>query len=112
MLISRVDADAAPRGLRGQPQAGSSIYRAEGLQLRARPKRGVRYIRGNAVPTATRPNERWSLDFVHDFLSAGRKFRSLTIVDDFTRESIGIEVDFSLTSDRVVRMLASLSLSR
>jgi putative transposase len=88
------------------------IYRAEGLQLRARRKRGVRYVRGNAVPTVTRPNERWSLDFVHDVLSTGRKFRSLTIVDDFTRESIGIEVDFSLTSDRVIRVLSRLAAQR
>jgi putative transposase len=45
----------------------------------------------------TRPNERWSLDFVHDALSSGRKFRMRTTVDDFTRECIGFEVDFSLT---------------
>ena len=88
------------------------IYRVEGLQLRARRKRGVRYVRGNVVPTVSRPNERWSLDFVHDALSNGRKFRSLTIVDDFTRESIGIEVDFSLTGDRVVRVLSRLAGTR
>jgi putative transposase len=88
------------------------IYRVEGLQLRARHKRGVRYVRGNVVPTVSRPNERWSLDFVHDALSNGRKFRSLTIVDDFTRESIGIEVDFSLTGDRVVRVLSRLADTR
>lgn len=41
--------------------------------------------------------------FVHDVLSNGRKFRSLTIVDDYTREAIAIEVDFSLTSERVSR---------
>jgi putative transposase len=88
------------------------IYRVEGLQLRARRKRGVRYVRGNVVPTVSRPNERWSLDFVHDALSNGRKFRPLTIADDFTRESIGIEVDFSLTGDRVVRVLSRLAATR
>ncbi len=85
------------------------IYRAHGLQLRPRRKRGVRYIRGNAVTAVTRPNERWSLDFVHDALSSGRKFRMLTIVDDFTRECIGIEVDFSLTGERVIRVLSRLA---
>ena len=88
------------------------IYRARALQLRPRRKRGVRYVRGNAVPTVSGPNQRWSLDFVHDLLSTGRKFRTLTIVDDFTRESIGIEVDFSLTGDRVVRVLSRLALER
>jgi hypothetical protein len=42
------------------------IYRNQGLQLRPRRKRGVRYVRGNVVPTVARANERWSLDFVHD----------------------------------------------
>jgi len=88
------------------------IYRAHGLQLRARRKRGVRYVRGNAVAPVTRPNERWSLDFVHDTLSTGRKFRALTIIDDFTRESIAIEVDFSLTSERVIRILSRLAAER
>lgn len=46
---------------------------------------------------------------MHDVLSTGRKFRALTIIDDFTRESIGIEVDFSLTSDRVVRVLTRIA---
>lgn len=85
------------------------IYRQAGLQLRSRRKRGVRYVCGNVVAPVSRPNERWSLDFVHDVLSNGRKFRSLTIVDDFTRESIGIEVDFSLTGERVVRVLSLLA---
>jgi putative transposase len=78
------------------------IYRDLGLQLRPRRKRGARYVRGNAVPPVTQPNERWSLDFVHDRLSTGRKFRCLTIVDDFTRECIAIEVDFSFPSRRVI----------
>ncbi len=39
------------------------IYRELGLQLRPRRKRGVRYVRGNSVPTVSRPNERWSIDF-------------------------------------------------
>ncbi len=85
------------------------IYRDHGLQLRPRRKRGVRYVRGNAVSPVTYANERWSLDFVHDVLSNGPKFRLLTIVDDFTRECIAIEVDFSLTGERVVRVLSRLA---
>lgn len=88
------------------------IYRNHGLQLRPRRKRGVRYIRGNAVSPVSFANERWSLDFVHDVLSNGRKFRLLTIVDDFTRECIAIEVDFSLTGERVIRVLTRLAEKR
>jgi putative transposase len=52
------------------------------------------------------------MDFVSDALGDGRKFRALTIVDDFTRESPAIEVDFSLTGERVVRVLDRLSVTR
>lgn len=60
----------------------------------------------------SRPNERWSVDFVHDRLANGRTFRALTIVDDFSRECIGIEVDFSFPSARVVRVFEGLAQSR
>lgn len=88
------------------------IYRKLGLQLRPRRKRGVRYVRGNAVPPVSRANERWSVDFVHDRLSNGRKFRALTIVDDFSRECIAIEVDFSFPSARFVRALEQIASTR
>ena len=58
------------------------IYDAHDLQVRARKKRGVRHVRGNAISPATRPNERWSVDFVSDTLSTGRRFRAFTIIDD------------------------------
>jgi len=88
------------------------IYRKLGLQLRPRRKRGVRYIRGNAISPVTRPNERWSIDFVHDRLLTGRKFRCLTIVDDFTRECIAIESDFSFPSERVIRVFDRIATQR
>ena len=62
------------------------------------------------VPTAM--NECWSMDFVHDELSNGRRFRCLTIVDNFSRECPAIEVDVSLTGHRVVRVLDRLALLR
>ncbi len=88
------------------------IYQQLGLQLRPRRKRGVRYIRGNAVQPVTRPNERWSIDFVHDRLLTGRKFRCLTIVDDFTRECITVEADFSFPSERVIRTFNRIASQR
>jgi len=50
-------------------------------------------------------NERWSLDFVHDTLQSKRRIRALTVVDDFTHEALAIEVDASLSRERVVRVL-------
>jgi len=50
-------------------------------------------------------NLRWSIDFVADTLAVGRRFRILTMVDDFTRECLGLVVDTSLTGLRVAREL-------
>lgn len=50
-------------------------------------------------------NECWSMDFMHDSLDAGRSFRLFNVIDDFNREVLGIEVDFSLPSERVIRAL-------
>jgi putative transposase len=84
------------------------LYRHEGLMVRRRLRK--RIAAGNRVPLpiATRANERWSLDFMSDQLADGRVFRTLNIVDDFTRECLAIEVDTSLTGRRVVRVLDQL----
>jgi putative transposase len=57
------------------------------------------------MPVLTRPNQEWSVDFVSDSLANGRAIRSLTVLDDFTKESPAIEVDTSLSSLRVTRVL-------
>ena len=56
-----------------------------------------------SVPHAI--NEVWSMDFMHDQLVDGRSIRTLNVIDDFNREALGIEVDFSLPSGRVIRTL-------
>lgn len=50
-------------------------------------------------------NETWSMDFMHDGLSDGRSYRLLNVIDDFNREGLGMEVDLSLPSERVIRAL-------
>jgi putative transposase len=85
------------------------LYRREGLQIRPRRRRRVRFVRGSAINQATHPNERWSLDFVHDQLRWGRRFRVLTIVDEFSRFSPEIEIDTSLPSGRVIAVLERLA---
>lgn len=84
------------------------IYQAAGLQVR-RPQR-KRLTRAERVPLPP-PNqrlERWSMDFTTDTLADGRNFRTLNIVDDFTRECVAIEVDRSLPGLRVARVLDRL----
>jgi putative transposase len=88
------------------------MYRAAGLQVRPRRKRHVRYVRGRSVAPATRPNERWSVDFLHDSLANGRKIRALTLIDDYTRECLAVDVDFSLPSLRVIRAFEDAAFER
>jgi len=88
------------------------LYREEGLAVRR--KRRKRVARGRRVmlEPATRRNQRWSMDFTGDSLADGRVFRTLNIVDDFTRECAAIVVDTSLPGLRVVRELDQLIESR
>ena len=86
-----------------------SLYREAGLQVRRR--RRKRLTRGQRVPLPlpSRRGERWSMDFMVDTLADGRGFRTLNIVDDFTRECVALEVDRSLPGLRVVRVLDRLA---
>ncbi len=59
-----------------------------------------------AIPQG--PNQRWSLDFVSDSLSWGRRFRVLCIIDDFSRECLAAIVDTSISGHRVARELTAL----
>ena len=72
----------------------------------------MRYVRGNVVPPVTCPNERWSIDFMHDQLVAGRTFRTVNVVDDFTRECVVLEVAFSFGSHDVIRFLEDAAFDR
>ena len=81
------------------------IYRALELNLRIKPRK--RLVRERPLPLAvpTAINQVWSMDFMHDQLSDGRSIRLFNVIDDFNREGLGIEVDFSLPSERVIRSL-------
>jgi putative transposase len=81
------------------------LYVAEKLQVKRR--KGRKKATGTRAPMAVSQsvNQRWSLDFVHDTISDGRKFRILAIVDDFTRESVRLIADTSISGARVAREL-------
>ncbi len=84
------------------------LYRAEGLAVRKR--KGRRRAVGTRAPLAValQPNARWSLDFVHDQLACGRRFRILNVVDDATRECLLAVADTSISGKRVARELTAL----
>jgi putative transposase len=85
------------------------LYRAEGLSLRIRRRRKFASVVRNPLPPATKQNERWAMDFIQDSLWSGRKFRTLSIVDTYTRECLNVEADTSLPGPRVVRALDRLA---
>jgi transposase InsO family protein len=73
-------------------------------QVPEHPAAGKRIVEMQLVDPE-RPNEMWSMDFMADQLGDGRSFRTLNVLDDFNREGLAIEVDFSLPAARVVRTL-------
>ena len=81
------------------------IYCELELNLRIKPKK--RLIRETPVPLSVPEeiNQTWSMDFMHDQLSDGRSYRLFNVIDDFNREGLCIDVDFSLPSERVIRSL-------
>src|SRR4051812_20624675 len=82
------------------------IYRELGLQLRNKtPKRRVKAKLREDRRIATRPNETWAMDFVHDQLATGRKLRVLTVVDTFSRFSPVLEPRFTFRGADVVEVL-------
>jgi putative transposase len=89
------------------------IYREEGLNLRhRRPRRNKAAAHRQTQPSLTARNQCWSLDFVMDALFDGRRFRALTLVDNFSRECLGIEVGTSLKGEEVVRVMERMRLTR
>ena len=88
------------------------IYREEGLVVRKRAgrKRAVGTRAPLSVPS--KPNERWSIDFVSDRFTDGRPFRILSLIDDFSRECLALIADTSMPGLRVARELDSVLQNR
>jgi putative transposase len=84
------------------------LYREEGLTVRRRKGRKRAVGARVPAPVSALPNQRWSLDFVHDQMITGRRFRVLNVVDDVTRECLAAVPDTSISGKRVVRELAEL----
>jgi putative transposase len=84
------------------------LYREEGLMVRRR--RGRKRATGSRAPLAgaAHPNARWSIDFIHDQMACGRRFRILNILDDVTKECLAAVADTSISGKRVARELTNL----
>ena len=81
------------------------IYRDLLLNLRIRPKRRLKRQAPEPLKQPIRPDQVWSMDFMHDQLADGRSFRIFNVIDDFKREGLAIEAGFSLPTLRIIRTL-------
>ncbi len=76
--------------------------------MRIKPKRRLKRDVPDALAVPRQINIMWSMGFMHDSLADGRSFRTFNVIDDYNREGLGIEVDFSLPAVRVIRALEQI----
>lgn len=81
------------------------LYTEDGLTVRTKRRTKAALRQRRPLAAARRPNERWSMDFVHDRLTDGRWFRILTVVDQFTRECVLLAAEGAFNGDKVGRAL-------
>jgi len=88
------------------------VYKENEFQLKNRKKQRIEAAERKPMPISSRLNEVWSIDFMSDSLSNGRKFRTFNVLDDFNRECLTIEIDTSLPSVRIIRSLEVIGSER
>jgi putative transposase len=92
-------------GIRANHKKVYRLYSEAKLSVRKRRRRKLVGIDRQTIAGASRPNEIWSMDFVMDALANGQRIKCLTIVDEYTRESLDIAVDFGISGQYVCRVL-------
>jgi putative transposase len=88
------------------------VYREMKLNLPRRAKRRLPARVRQPLDAPAQPDRMWSMDFMHDTLYHGKRFRTLNVFDEGVREALAIEVDTSLPAERVIRVLEQLKDSR
>lgn len=93
------------KGYRWNHKRVYRIYRELELNLRIKPRRRLTRDKPDALSVPSKINQVWSMDFMSDSLEDGRKLRTFNVLDDYNREALAIEVDVSLPSARIIRVL-------
>jgi putative transposase len=99
------------RNLKGFKWNHKRVYRVYNeleLNLRIKPRKRLIREKPEALTVPLEINQVWSMDFMHDQLEDGRTFRLFNVIDDYNREAIGMEADFSLPAERVIRELKQM----
>jgi putative transposase len=99
------------RNVMGLPYNHKRVYRIYcelELNLRIKPRRRIKRAKPIPLAVPIAPNQSWSMDFMHDALTDGRAFRLFNVIDDYNREALTVEIDFSLPAQRVIRSLNQL----
>ncbi len=92
------------KGYRWNHKRVYRIYKELELNLRIKPNKRLCREKPETLSVSEEINEVWSLDFMHDQLTDRRPFRLLNVIDDFNREALGTEADFSLPAERLMRV--------
>lgn len=103
---------ARRRGIKDNHKRIYRIYCKANLQLQKRIKKKKQIHLRLVLNPVTKPNQRWSMDFVSDQVTSGRKFRCFNVVDDYTHECVMIKVDSSLKSEKLVSAFKAIALTR
>jgi putative transposase len=88
------------------------LYREENLMVRRRRRRKLPQLERQPFGRPAAPNEVWSMDFLFDEISDGRRMKCLAIVDDCSKESVGLEADTSIPGAYVTRVLDRIRTER
>ncbi len=96
------------RNVKGHPWNHKRVYQIYcelEFNLRIKPRKRLKCDKPDTSAVPEAPNVTWSMDFMADRLGDARAFRLLNVLDDVNREGLGIEVDFSLPAERIIRSL-------
>ena len=96
------------KGFKWNHKRVRQIYCELELNLRIKPRKRLKRECPGPLSVPDRPNQVWSMDFMSDQFWNGKSFRTLNNLDDFNREALVIDVDFSLPAARVVRSLSQV----